>query len=266
MACKFDEKIIHLYIDGELGETARERVKQHLSICDDCRAKYKSILIIKEQTYSACSIVQAPAYLSTRVIASIDSAGRKEAVKYTLFERLALAFMNIRPSRALGVGLVFAIVMMSVLFPAKRGLSRVAGHLAGEYMAWPENSTVESIATNSHYQAEEFFYRNLHISAEIPEVLAGGMKLTGAGIVDLNGMPVAHARYSDGKMDCSMFIFKEIQPGHKPSSTLVIAGQEYEISSSADVNFICWHKDRMNYVLCGCCCFEKLSELAQSSI
>jgi anti-sigma factor RsiW len=266
MNCKFDEKILHLYADGELGETARARVEHHLAICQDCRARYESIIFIKEQMHEACSMVKAPEYLKTRVTASINSIEPAKILNFGFLERFTLAITKFKPSRVVTLGFLFSIVMLFVLFPGKRGLSKIAGDLAEEFMAWPERGAIESISTNNPNEAEAYFIQKLDINSKIPALLAGGMKLIGAGIADLNGQPVAHARYSDGSMECSMFIFRQAQPGYRPSSTLMVAGREYEISSSAEVNLLCWHKNEMNYVLCGCCCFEKLSELAISSI
>lgn len=266
MNCRFDEKIYHLYADGELGESARRLVEEHLETCYLCKAKFESIIFIKDQMREACLKVQAPAYLRTRIIANLEGANRPGTLQLGFFERLNLIIMNFRSARMAALGIIFSLVMLAVLLPGRRGLSKVAGDLAHEYTSWHVNNPVEFLSTGDPGEAEQYIVRNLGIHSEIPSALASDMMLVGVGLADLNGDLIAHARYSDGKMDCSMFIFEEKQPGHKPSATLVAAGQEYEISSSADVNLLCWHKDKMNYVLCGCCCFEKLSQLAMSTI
>ena len=266
MACKFDEKIIHLYTDNELGETARARVAEHLKNCDHCRALEQAIREQKSNLYEACSAVKAPSHLRNRILAGLDSEAKPEPVMLSFFERLRLTLDGFKTSRVTALGAVFAVVMLLVMFPGEEGLSSMAGDLAREHMELPDLDASGFLATANANEVEEYFFNELKLETDIPPFLEGGFTLTGAEIVESDDLPLAHARYSDGKIKCSLFIFVDPRTSFDASKTVIAAGKEFEISSSSDVNFICWHDNKTAYILCGCCCFDKLTSLALAGI
>ncbi len=266
MSCKFDERIIHLYADGELGETARARVEEHLSICDDCRIKYKTIMIIRQELATACIAEKAPGYLATRIKANLDNIDNTESVSLGVFDRFRMMLMNFKGSKAAATAFAFGLVLMFVLFPGEQGLSSMAGELAQAHVSYPDRVSAMSINSESSEQVGAFLSGNLGIAVKLPQKLSGDVHLTGARIVEIDGMKAAHAYYADNDMQCSLFIFQTPESGNKPKYTMRAADREYEIGSSSDVNFICWHEGQMAYVLCGCCCFDKLTQLATSGV
>ncbi len=266
MSCKFDEKIIHLYADEELGDTARRRAEQHLSICDECRAKYQAIAAVKEELIASCAETKAPEYLRTRIIASLDSIAEDSDLKLGLTDRFKLMILNLRQSRAVAVSAAFGIVMLMLLFPGEQGLSHMADDFAKEHIAYNDHTDASSFITGSTDEVEMYFYDQLGIKLSIPSSLSGEFNLKGASIFEIDGMKAAHARYSDESMECSLFIFQDPEPGNHSKYTLSASGKEFEISSKDDVNLICWHKGQVAYVLCGCCCFETLTSLAKAGV
>lgn len=266
MKCKFDERIIHLYADGELGETARARAEQHLSICDSCRAKYDAILAIRGKLQSSCASERAPGYLATRILTNIDSIAEEDDVKIGFFDRIRLLIMNLKTTRAVALGMAFGLVMLMVLFPSEQGLSHIAGDLAKEYVGYAHKTSTLPVDMNNHSEVESYFHEQLGIKTRIPAVLASEFELTGACIVQIDNISTAHVRYTNDKVECSLFIFHDPKPNRGSKYTLSAAGKEFEISSASDVNLVCWHEGQIAYVLCGCCCFDKLTQLAASGV
>jgi anti-sigma factor RsiW len=269
MGCKFDERLIHLYADGELGANARERVEEHLRICDDCRAVYESIMQLKSELITACAEIKAPDYLRSRVISLCgQDSGSNEPVLNRI-ERFKLKLYQPIASRSLAIGFVIAAILIMVFIPGRGGLNSLAAELAQQHKSQPGIIDAQFISTSDSHEVESYLNANLEISAFIPSSLPDNMTLKGVKTTDLGGIRMAHVRYSDGKMECSLFIYPDIQfnstrRGGRP--TMMAVGTEFEISSSEDVNFVCWHKEKLSYILCGCCCFEKLTQLAASTI
>jgi hypothetical protein len=269
MGCKFDERLIHLYADGELGANARGRVEDHLRICDDCRAVYESIMQLKSELVTACEEVKAPDYLRSRIIALCGQESISDEPVLNRIERFKLKFHKPIASRSLAIGFVLAAIVILVLIPGRGGLNSIAAELAQQHKGQPGTIDTQFLSTSDSHEVESYLDANLEISAFIPPSLPGDLMLKGFSATDLGGKRMAHMRYSDGKIECSLFIYPDLYPkstrgGGQPS--MIAAGTEFEISSSEDVNFICWHKEELAYVLCGCCCFEKLTQLAASTI
>jgi hypothetical protein len=266
MGCRFDERLIHLYVDGELGTGAKSRVEDHLQICDECRGIYEALLELRNQLVAACATVKAPDYLKTRISALCDKQADPGIKILSLSERLKLGFFQPAASRIMAAGFVLAAVLILVLIPSQSNLSNMVGELAKEHMGKPGLVDANFISTDDPRDVEQYLHANLGMAVYVPTNLPGNMVLTGVVIDDLDGKRIAHIRYSDGSMECSMFILPDmnLNPTRQPS--LIAAGTEFEISSAHDVNFVCWHKDKLAYILCGCCRFERLAQLAVSTI
>jgi anti-sigma factor RsiW len=265
MGCKFDEKIIHLYVDDELGETARARIEDHLNICDDCWIKYQSILLLRQKLAAACFKTRAPAHFKPHISNLLHTREKTPAV-FSHNDKIKYIFANVRASRPLAIGLVAAAILFLVLSHAGSGLSRLTRPLGQEYISWSGDANEIIPLRDDPQQVRDYCSANLGAISDIPECLSPGFELQGARLITLQSKQMIHLRYSNGKSACSMFVFKEEHP-HDPRGPLLIASdREFEIGSSDDINFIRWHKGEVTYILCGCCCFDELARLAVATI
>jgi hypothetical protein len=266
MGCRFDERLIHLYVDGELGANAKSRVEDHLQICDECRDVYESLVQLKSRLAAACESVKAPDYLKTRISALCDKQADPGIKILSASEKLKLGFLQPTASRIMAVGFVLAAILVLVLIPSRSSLNSMAGELAKEHKGDPGLLDSNFISTTDPEDVQRYLRANLEMAIYIPPELPGGMTLEGVEMTTLSGKHLAHIRYSDGSMECSLFIMADMDPSPARQPSLIAADTEFETSSASDVNFVCWHKDKLAYILCGCCRFERLAQLAVSTI
>jgi anti-sigma factor RsiW len=266
MHCKFDEHIIHLYLDGELGENARARVEDHLLVCDKCRAKYESLALLRRELASACARIKAPPHLRERISAMPANSMPTAISNFTASEKIRLLFSNARLLRTAAAAFALAAIIFMLLLPKDGDLERMTGKLARVYMEWPGDSDNLSFDSSDSGEIQKYLHSELGLAAVIPQSLDGGFNLSGVKVISMPDGRMAHIRYSDGEMGCSMFIFKETSSSNDGSRMMVISDREFEVGSSADVNFVHWHQGGTGYILCGCCRFEKLAHMAGSRI
>jgi hypothetical protein len=266
MSCKFDEKILHLYADNELGEHIREKLEEHLAYCGECRRVVESIRALKSELAAACSAVKAPVYLRDMISNSLEPAGISNPAKLNLKEKLSLIALNFHNSRRWAWGFVIAIILIFILLPGKHGLQSIAGKLAKEHMN--SLSYVESglLQTNEAAEVIDFLKQELGLSPDIPQYIQDKFKLEGVRLLKINDNPVAHVRYSDGQDGCSMFILNSLFLEEDYTELYIASGIEFKACNCGDCNLICWENNKNCYILCGNCCFKDLVKMAVSFI
>ena len=266
MSCRFDEKILHLYVDNELGEHTREKLEEHLTYCAECQRTVESINAMKSGLAAACSAVKAPAYLYARISGSLEPAMASRRSKLNLKERLGLLILNFQASRRWAIGVVFALILIFILFPGKRGLQSIAGELAKEHMTHPAYIEASNLHTDEASEVIDFLKQKLGFSSDIPQFIQNKYKLEGVRVFKIQGRPVAHVRYSDGQAGCSMFIINNLSLESDYTELYIASGIEFKACNYGDCNLICWDNGSNCYILCGNCCFKDLVNMAVSFI
>jgi len=266
MNCKFDERILHLYADNQLGDHTRSRLIEHLNYCDQCRSTVESIKALKAEMFSACSSVEAPGYLAARISAELDVAQSSISTRLNLSEKLRLMVFKLQSKRSLAMGFVLLLIIFTILIPGKAGMSSVAGELAKEYSTGPGYTEAAGLVSGDPAEITRFFYENMGLNTKIPQLLHKKFQLEGGSIIQLRGRSMAHIRYTDGIEKCSMFIVND--PSFEPDKSELYraSGVEFEIFNSGKVNFICWNNGFNSYILCSNCCPLDLVNMAVSDI
>ncbi|MCP4582705.1 MAG: hypothetical protein GY839_13930 [candidate division Zixibacteria bacterium] len=266
MNCKFDDKILHLYVDNQLGDHTRSRLIEHLNFCDRCQSTVESIKALKTEVATACTCVNAPGFLAARISSELDAEQSSVSTRLNLPEKLKLLVLNLQSTRNLAVGFAFVLILFIILIPGKSGMSSVAGELAREYKDGPGYSETASLLSSDPGEITRFFNENIGLNTKIPQLLHEKYKLEGGSIIQLRGNSMAHIRYTDGISMCSMFIVNN--PSFEPdrSELYMASGIEFEIFNSGKVNFICWSNGLNSYILCGNCCPLDLVNMAVSDI
>lgn len=266
MICRFDEKILHLYVDNELGEHTRIKLEEHLAYCEECQRTVESIKAMKTGLAVACSAVKAPDYLYARISNILKPARISRQATLNLKEKLRLIILNIQASRGWAIGFVFTLIIIFILFPGKQGLQSIAGELAKEHMT--QRTYIESgiLLTDEAAKVIDFLKQKLGLDSNIPQFIQNKYKLEGARVLKIKGSPVAHMRYSDGEAGCSMFIINKLSLESDFTELYIASGIEFKACNYGDCNLICWENDRNCYILCGNCCFKDLVNMAVSFI
>lgn len=65
--CKEAERRLHRFLDRELNEEEAAEVRQHLSMCDNCRARFRFEEGLRRLVRQAASTEKAPSELRERI-------------------------------------------------------------------------------------------------------------------------------------------------------------------------------------------------------
>jgi len=266
MACRFDEKILHLYIDGELGDETETRVSEHLRFCDECSAKVKAIENLKNGLSEVCLAVKATQHLRSRVVEKLDLEQSSSEIKFSLLDNIKIIFNNIKPAKAIIPGLVFAIVLLFVFIPNKDGLSNIAGILAKQHLQRHSLGIEDGLQTSISSEVSGFLDNYLGQRLNIPGNLGKDVCLKGCCLFKIKDMQVAHVCYASRLIDCSLFIIDSSILDDGRADYLVASGVKFRYGSSKNVNYICWQKALKVYILVSCCPHDELINLAMTVI
>ena len=266
MSCKFDEKILHLYLDNELGETTLQRLEKHLETCPICRRKLDTLQTIRNELEAACLQTKAPAHLKARILSDLNTH-KKWAWSYSeLIDRLKMGFLNLPARRVLAVGFVLAVTALLIINSSYTTLESMADELAEGYKSWPGASQANMLNSSDSREVISYFKSGFDIDVPLPEFLPDSLNLESAGVLYVGGRRIAHLRYSNGEARYSLYIVQSSSMHHNGVDNFKSHGREFEITNRSDINLLSWQQDDYSYILCGCCCFDRLAGLASSTI
>lgn len=266
MTCRFDEKILHLYIDNELGAETKARVSEHLRFCDECLARVKAIENFKNKLSEVCSTIKTPQHLRSRVLEKLDQEQPSGEIKLRLLDNIKLIFQNVKPAQAVVPGLVFAFILLLVFIPNRDGLNSIAGILAKQHLHRHSLEIEDELQTNISSEISSFLVNYLGQRVDIPGSLGKDICLKGCCLFQVKDMQVAHVYYTSELIDCSLFIVDSSIIGNGRVDHLIASGVRFGYGSSKDVNYICWQKASKTYILASCCPHDKLINLAMTAI
>jgi mycothiol system anti-sigma-R factor len=266
MSCKFDEKILHQYLDNELGEATRQRLEKHLETCSICRRKLDTLQTIRIELNLACFETKAPAHLKARILSDLH-AHKKWAWSYSDFiDRLKMGFLNLPARRVLAVGFVLAVAALLIINSSYTTLESMADELAEGYMSWPGVGQVDLLNSSDTHEVSSYLKSGFDIDVPLPKFLPDSLNLESAGVLYVGGRQIAHLRYSNGPAHYSLYIMQSSSIHHNGVGSFKSHGREFEITNRSDINLLSWQQGDFSYILCGCCCFDRLAGLASSTI
>jgi hypothetical protein len=265
MRCKFDEKILLLYFDNELGEYLASKVKNHLAICRNCRQKLATYELLRRRLAEACAFDKAPEHLRHRIDAALVSEAAQPSIRLNPINKIKLILTDFYPSRIVALGAALAIVLLLALIPGG-GLNTVASTLAAEHFMTPEQMMIQAFHSSEPGEINAYFHRLFGREINIPEYIGDGIGLDCVCLFYLDGKPVAHAIYKKGGLMYSLFVGDKKIIRSNRSNMFMASGREFEFGSKQNVNLICWDLNNLIYILVGCCPHETLVNLAVASI
>lgn len=66
---------VYEYIDAEMGDDDRDRIKAHLEECSPCMSEYERDLVLKALVRRSCACQPAPRTLRMQIMARITTFG-----------------------------------------------------------------------------------------------------------------------------------------------------------------------------------------------
>lgn len=114
MTCNMAERLISAYIDHELSEDDRNRVRQHLAVCSSCMATYTATLEVK-RALSSMTPAQCPECVWENVERQIRLIPFQREVSQGRSTRPAWSFVKLVIPAAVA-GTLIAIPLVQALF------------------------------------------------------------------------------------------------------------------------------------------------------
>ena len=114
--CRIEQSpAIELYFYDELADAERERIKQHLAVCDECRRALEDLSIIRSALESCPDVKAPPGGDWSAFMLRLDTSIRSEPVAPPLSNRRRVVeFGSRRVAPALALAAAIALVTMSV--------------------------------------------------------------------------------------------------------------------------------------------------------
>ena len=267
MSCKFDQTMLYLYFDGELGPAASARVADHLSYCQDCQAQMRTLELLRSEIGRVCREVKAPEALRARILESLQNPVLSMSdLKIGFIEKLKMRIAEFQSRRFNFAGAVMAVILLLIFIPGGSNFQSMAGVLAKQHFKWQQAKQEHCVHSGEPVAISQYIEEQLGYQISVPGCLCDEYYLAGGGITELYGKQLAFVGYTHGDMSCTLFILNGSTIKPKRSDVMMISGREFEFGRTDDLNFIYWVKNHSTYILCGCCPHEKLVNLALAGI
>jgi hypothetical protein len=159
-----------------------------------------------------------------------------------------------------------AVILLLIFIPGGDGFESIAAGLAREHFNWQQSPLKHCVRSAEPIEISRYIEDELGYRINVPGCLCDEYHLAGGGITELHGKQIAFIGYTNGSMNCTLFILNRSLIKPSRNKAMVVSGREFEFGKADDLNFIFWVKDYNTYILCGCCPHEKLVNLALASI
>ena len=265
MSCKFDEKILHLYLDNELGELTKQRLEKHLETCSICRQRLDTFRAIRDKLQANCSRAKAPAVLRERILTDLGTNHKWKWSFSDLLDGLKIGILNLRARKIMAAGFVLVILGLLIVNSSYNTLESMADELADGYTFWPGISQAAMLNSSDNNEVNLFLKSDFGLDVPLPEFLPDSLNLESAGVLYISGRKIAHLRYSNGEARYSLFIVQSSLLHHHGVDCFKSHGREFEVSHRFNVNLLSWQQNNYAYILCGRCCYDRLARLASST-
>jgi hypothetical protein len=267
MSCLFDEKLLYLYIDNELEEVTSARITNHLSTCDHCRMKIDQLMLSKNSITDCCAETKTPDKLRKLITDSLHSSDSSNEIKTSYLNKIKVNLRNYYFAKTAAVAMAAAIFLIIILIPSGNNLNSIASTLTDEHINALDPKSNQEFSSKIPTEIETYFSDVFKTNIVAPIRLSGDLKLKCGSLVSIKSKPAAHLYYTNQTISFSLFIMlpKAID-GNDNTNAFKAMGQKYEFDCCEDVNLISWDKNKLIYILVGCCPLRNLVNLASVSI
>lgn len=140
MKCEEAISLIHEYLDGELNEAETKRLKQHLSVCADCKVEMDEF-IFTESLIKSVPIPKASSDLSDKILSAIPKHKKSRRLSW---------FQMARNHPAITAAAIFLFMMLLSMFTLNdrghelviRGSDSYELEIRGNQVIVPEGKTI----------------------------------------------------------------------------------------------------------------------------
>ena len=265
MSCDFDEKLLHLYLDGELSLGQRLRVERHLAACDDCRSAYKYLQGLSIDLRTASKQVRAPERLRLGVLNILNSEASRKPSRITAFHWL-IPFTGRPVSSRLSTSLLMAAATLILFFVMVDfgDDDPIAAVLVEEHALDFEKSMAAPNSTDLK-RIKLLLATTFPTGINIPECLSRSAKIIGGHMSRVADRDIVHIMYQDEMNRCSLYILSADSLSFNRKLTLVNGERSVQCGRHKGANYIILKKAEAAYMIISCCPHEKLLQMARTA-
>jgi anti-sigma factor RsiW len=201
MRCEMARPLLEAYVDGELGEAERDRVRAHVAQCAECTAEIAGLQRLGAGLRAAAPEHRMPAAVRAR----IRSAVRREAAA----DRPAVSAW--RPF-AYAASLLIAVALGAAgtwTLLGEQQQSRLDGELIDSHLRSLLADHLTDVASSDQHTVKPWFEGKAGLSPPAVDLAAEGFPLAGGRLDLIAGRPVPALVYRFRKHVINLFVMPE---------------------------------------------------------
>jgi anti-sigma factor (TIGR02949 family) len=198
MRCDEAHPRLEAYLDGELAESERSRVHDHIESCPDCGPEAAAFERLRDGIRRSAPIYRAPDELRSQ----IRFALRREAAASTTGSRAPgwLAYAaSLLLAVAVGSGGTFALL-------GERQTDTLATELVDSHLRSLLGSHLTDVASSDRHTVKPWFAGRTDLSPPAVDLAAEGFPLVGGRLDLIAGQPVPALVYRRGQHVINLFV------------------------------------------------------------
>ncbi|HEX3865591.1 MAG TPA: anti-sigma factor [Gemmatimonadaceae bacterium] len=192
MRCPDCRDALGAYADGELADTERQEIQDHLASCADCAREYERIVATTLSLKEGLVRYAAPDVLKARIRSSLAAEAQAPVTTNRIRAQLRLA----------AAGIVIAVVSSAITYAAV-GASRsssqsnaIERELLASHIRSLQPGHLTDVASTNQHNVKPWFNGRTDLSPAVPDLAASGFELVGGRLDYASGRTVAVVVYA----------------------------------------------------------------------
>ena len=250
MNCAESEVLLHALIDGELDAGHAREVEAHAVVCSDCAEKLASFRAMREAMAGAALKEVAPAYLRSRVEASLTPPAARVVSMRSFFKPTRRSFFG---GFAAGSALSAALAASLVLTVIRRDEQAVADEVVSAHIRSLQPGHLMDVATSDQHTVKPWFNGRVDVAPPVIDLTAESFTLLGGRLDYIDGEPVAAIVYQRRKHMINLFVAQHL--GARHARTVAESIQGYNVRH--------WSQDGLDFWVVSDLAGDELDEFVQ---
>ena len=235
MNCAESEVLLHALIDGELDAGHAREVEAHAVVCSDCAEKLASFRAMREAMTGAALKEVAPAYLRSRVEASLTPPAARVVSMRSFFKPTRRSFFGgFAVGSALSAALAASLVLTVIRGDQEQA---VADEVVSAYIRSLQPGHLMDVATSDQHTVKPWFNGRVDVAPPVIDLTAESFTLLGGRLDYIDSEPVAAVVYQRRKHVINLFVAQHLGAKHTPTVAESIQGYNVRRWSQGGLDF-----------------------------
>jgi anti-sigma factor RsiW len=254
MKCDESEVLLHALIDGELDAGHAREVEAHVSACSACAEKLASFRVMREAMAGAALKEFAPAYLRSRVEASLTPPSSRVASMRSFFKPTRRSFFG---GFAVGSALSAAVAASLVLTVIRGDQEQaVADEVVSAHIRSLQAGHLMDVATSDQHTVKPWFNGRVDVAPPVIDLTAESFTLLGGRLDYIDSEPIAAVVYQRRKHVINLFVAQHL--GARHARTMAESVQGYNVRH--------WSQDGLDFWAVSDLAGDELDEFVQKVV